>query len=206
MQSQVAERANRDQTSNSVPVHGDGGVSFDVFAGSASALELQQGFARSGVGGASGFDVLQSLEIGALELMLVDASGLESRRTWGRPSDEFASTPKNGQTVSGFETLYGSPVGFEDAKWVSDHDLVFVENDSRFDEEQPNGYTEESQNREQTRQFVEVSGDQSRNNGAERDGRGSDNRVSSEAWANNVHVANYPSESNGSHLKCEETK
>lgn len=206
MQSQVAERANRDQTSNAVPVHGDGGVSFDVFAGCASNLELQQGFARSGVRSATGFDVLQALEIGALEFMLVDSASLKPGRAWGRPSDEFASAPKNGQTVSGFETLYGSPVGLENAKWVSNDDLVFVESDSRFDEEQPNGYTEEAQNHEQTWQLLEVAGYQSRNNGAEGDGRSSDNCVSSEAWANDVHVANYPSETNGSHLKCEETK
>ena len=206
MQSQVAERHNRDQTSNAVPVHGHGGVSLDVFAGLAGAFELQQRSTRSGARGSARFDVFETLLSGAFEFVSVDASGLDSRWAWGRPSDELATRPQNGKAVASFEALYGSPIGFEYSKRVSNHNLIFIEKNSWFDEEQPDGSAKESQDGQQAWQFVGVAGDQSRNNGAERDGSGSDNCVSSEAWANDVHVANYPSETNGSHLKCEETK
>ncbi len=206
MQSQVAERDYRDKSSNAEPVHGHGCVSFDVFAGCACALELQQGFARGGARGSTGFDVFESFEVAPFEFMLVDASGLDSRRAWSRPGNELSTRPENGQAEFRLETTDGGPISFENAERVSDHDFILVEADSWLDEEQPHGYSKKAQDGEDARQFVEASGNQGRNNGAESDNCGSDNCVSSEAWANDVHVANYPSETNGSHLKCEETK
>ena len=118
MQSQVAERDYREQSSNAEPVHGHGGVSLDALAGLASALELQQGTTRGGVWSLTGFDELEALEVAALEFMLVDSSSLDSGRAWSRPADKLSARPQDGQSKLGFESLNGGPVAFEDSERV----------------------------------------------------------------------------------------
>ena len=206
MQSQVSERDYREQASNAEPIHGHGGVSLDALAGLASALELQQGTTRGGVRSSAGFDELEALEIAALELMLVDSTSLDSRRAWGRPADKLSARPQHGQTKLGFEAFYGGPVALENSERVSDLETVVVVLDSWLDEEQPYGQVEERQHGEQVRKFAPLSSDQSRSNGNRGYESGSDNCVSSEGWSNDFHSAYYPSEINGSHKKCEETK
>lgn len=206
MQSQVAERDYREQSSNAEPVHGHGGVSLDALAGLASALELQQGTTRGGVWSLTGFDELEALEVAALEFMLVDSSSLDSGRAWSRPADKLSARPQDGQSKLGFESLNGGPVAFEDSERVSDLETVLVVLDSWLNEEQPHGQIEERQHDEQVRKFAGLASDQSRSNGNRGYESGSDNCVSSEGWSNDVHSAYYPSEINGSHKKCEETK
>ncbi len=206
MQSQVAESDYREQSSNAEPVHGHGGVSLDALAGLASALELQQGTTRGGVWGSAGFNELEALEVAALELMLVDSTSLDSGRAWSRPANKLSARPKYGQTKLRFESLNGCPVAFENSERVSDLETVLVVLDSWLDEEQPYGQVEERQHGEQVRKFAVLASDQSRNNSNRGYESGSDNCVSSEGWSNDVHSAYYPSEINGSHKKCEETK
>ena len=206
MQSQVTERYYREQTSNSEPVHGHGGVSLDALAGLASALELQQGTTRGRVWGSPWFDELEALEVGALELMLVDSASLDSRRAWCRPADELSTREQDGKPKLSFETRYGRPVGFEDSERVSNLETVSVELDSWFDEEKPNCRVEERQHYEQVRKTARLTSNQRRTKGDSGYESGSDNCVSSEGWSNGLHSDYYPSEINGSHKQCEEAK
>jgi hypothetical protein len=138
--------------------------------------------------------------------MLVDATSLDSGWTRSRPTDKLSTRPQNGEAKPGLEALDGRPISFENAERVSDLEAILVELDSRLDEEQPDGNVEERQHCEQVRNLAQFSGDEGRNNCASGHESGSDNCVSSDAWSNDVHSAYYPSEINGSHKKCEETK
>jgi hypothetical protein len=206
MQSQVAERDNRSQTSNTEPVRGNGGVSLDVFAGTAGVFELRQGFTASRVGASAGFDEFEALLARTLELVSVDSASLESGWAWSRPGNEFAILEQKGQTELGFEAFNGSPIGTQNAKWVSYLDAFIVESNSWLDEEQPNANGEKANDYQEARNAMPLTGKGHRTQSNESYESGSDNCVSSNAGANDLHSAYYPSETNGSHLKCEETK
>ena len=206
MQSQVAERDHRDETSNAVPVHGYACASLDVFGGLAGALELQQSATRGRGWSSTGLDVFETFLNGSLEFMSVDLARLQPRGAWGRPGDELLAAEQNGQAKFGFEAIDSSPVDGKNPEWVSNDDFGFVELDSWFNEEQPNGQIKEGQHADQAGKTFRLTGYECRNNGAQCNCSGTDNCVTSETWSNDVHSAYYPSETNGSHEMCEETK
>jgi hypothetical protein len=206
MQSQVAERDYRCETSNAEPVRGNGGVSLDAFAGFSGAFELSQGFARGGVRASTGFDKLEAFLTRTLELVPVDSSSLNSGWARSRPSNELSILENEGEAKLGVELIDCGPVGAKDSKWVSDLDPFFAVADSWLNEEKPDANGKESDDVQQDWQALPVASEGNRADGNQSYESGSDNCVSSNAGANDLHSAYYPSETNGSHLKCEETK
>jgi hypothetical protein len=206
MQSQVAERDYRCETSNAVPVSGNGCVTLDAFACFTRALEFEQSLPRGGAWASTGFNEFESLLARTLEFVSVDSASLKSGWAWSRPSDEFTILEQEGQAKLGFEAIDSRPIGSKNSKRVSHLDAILVESNSWLNEEQPNASGEKGDDVQQGWQALPAKREGYRADGNKSYESGSDNCVSSNAGANDLHSAYYPSETNGSHLKCEETK
>ena len=192
MQTQVSQDQSYEQGGNAEPICADGELFCGVSGVASNFLELPINTAGLRVMGEAGFNELELLEAGALEVVPSDSLDLATAWGRGRPSNEFLGFDHEGESELGFEAFDGSPVSAQNSDRIGHDDSRLVKFDIRADNEEPNQDVDGSQTEDETRQVVPGLSRNRTDQSKQGHDADADSGVEADLRSNSSHEVHYP--------------